>query len=270
LWSLLLAVGPWWVVAAPGLVAAWRAGPAARFTLAAAVAAVMIAIAVVLPEHNSDKLLYLAWVSLAPLVAAGVGWWGDRLGMPGVARLTLVTALVLPTSGLYTIGNASDRRSPGVLVRGDTPAARQLPLATGPEEGAYRYMRERLPRNAAVIEKPRPTVNEPVPVLGERRVFCGALDVYLSNHFHGDRAPSGDTPALMDEFRVRRDIQQVLFGGTELSPSQSLYLSQFAMPLFVLVRRAEVSDAVWEGFRGRPEWDELLANEEVRLYAFTR
>ena len=269
LWSLLLAVGPWWVVAAPGLLAARRAAPPARFTLVAALATVAIAIGVVLPEHNSDKLLYLAWVSLAPLAAAGAEWWGDRLRLPGVARLTLLAALVVPTAGLYTIGNASDRRSPGVLIRGDTPATRQQRLVTGPEEGAYRFMRERLPKAAVVIEKPRPTVNEPVPVLGERRVFCGSLDVYLSNHFHGGRAPDGDLPALIDEFRVRRDIQHALFASGELSPTQALYMRQFVFPLFLLVRRAEVSDAVWEGFRRRPEWDELLANEEVRLYAFT-
>jgi len=270
LWSLLLSVGPWWVVAAPGFVVAWRGGAAGRFTLAAAVAAVAIAVAVVLPEHNSDKLFYLAWVSLAPLAAAGVVWWGDRLRLPAVARLALITALILPTAGLYTIGTASDRRSPGVLIRGDTPAARQLPLATGPEEGGYRFMRERLPADAVVIEKPRPTVNEPIPVLGERRVFCGSLDVYLSNHFHGGRVRSGDMVALIEEFQVRRGIQHTLFAAGELSPAQSLYLTQFAMPLYLMVRRGEVSDAVWEGFRRHPEWDELLANEEVRLYRFTR
>jgi hypothetical protein len=270
LWSLLLSVGPWWVVAAPGFVVAWRGGPAGRFALAAAVAAVAIAAAVVLPEYNSDKLFYLAWVSLAPLVATGVVWWGDRLRLPAVARLTLLTGLILPTAGLYTIGTANDRRSPGVLIRGDTPAARQLPLATGPENGGYRFMRERLPEDAVVIEKQRPTVNEPVPVLGERRVFCGSLDVYLSNHFHGGGASSPDMMALIDEFQVRRGIQRTLFADGELSPAQSLYLTEFAMPLYLMLRRGEVSDAVWEGFRGRPEWDELLANEEVRLYRYTR
>jgi len=257
-------------MAAPGVVVAWRGGPVGRFTLAAAAAAVAIAIVVVLPEFNSDKLLYLAWLSLAPLAAAGVVWWGNRLRLPTVARLALLTGLILPTAGLYTIGTASDRRSPGVLIRGDTPAARQLPLATGQENGAYRFMREQLPADAVVIESPRPTVNEPVPVLGERRVFCGSLDVYLSNHFHGGHAQSPDMVALIDEFRVRRGIQHALFRDGELSPVQSLYLTQFAMPVYLLLRRAEVRDAIWHGFRGRPEWDELLANEEVRLYRYAR
>jgi hypothetical protein len=270
LWSLLLAIGPWWLVAAPGLVAAWRAGPSARFTLGAASAAVAIAIAVVLPEANSDKFLYLAWVSLAPIAAAGGVAWCDRLRLPGIARLTLLTALVLPTSSLYAIGNASDRRSPGVLIRGDTPAARQLPLATGPENGVYRYIRQSTPLEAVVIEQPRPTVNEPVPVLGERRVFCGSLDVYISNHFHGGGRATGDVPALMDEFEVRRGIQLALFSEGLLTPSQSLYLEHFAMPLYLLVRRSEVPDPIWQGFRGRAEWDELIANEQVRFYRYTR
>ncbi len=270
LWSLLLAVGPWWLVAAPGFIVAWRGGPGARFALAAAASAVAIAATIVLPEYNSDKLLYLAWLSLAPLAAMGVVWWGDRFHLPAVARLALLAALILPTAGLFSIGTASDRRSPGVLVRGDTPAARQLPLSTGAEEGAYKFLRERLPLSAVVIERPRPTVNEPVPVLAERRVFCGSLDVYLSNHFDGGQAPGRDMRALMDEFAVRRGIQRALFTEGELTEAQSLYLTHFTMPVCLLLRRSEVSDAVWEGFRGRPDWDELIANEAVRLYLFAR
>ena len=270
LWSLLLSVGPWWLVAAPGFVVAWRGGPAGRFALAAAAAAVAMASVVVLPETNSDKLLYLAWVSLAPLAAAGVVAWSDRLRLPAVARLTLLTGLILPTAGLYTIGTASDRRSTGVLIRGDTPATRQLPLVTGQENAGYRLMRDQLPVDAVLIERERPTVNEPIAVLGERRVFCGSLDVYLSNHFHGGGATSPDMMALIDEFQVRRSIQRNLFADADLSPTQSLYLTQFAMPLYLIVRRSEVGDRVWEGFRRRPEWDEMLANEEVRLYRYTR
>lgn len=268
LWALLLAVGPWWLVALPGFIVAARGGPAARFTLAAGASAVAIAAAVVLPEFNSDKLLYLAWLSLAPLAAMGVVAWGDRLRLPAVARLALLSALILPTVGLFTIGVASDRRSPGILVRGDTAAARQLPLATGAEEGAYRFLRERMPASTVVIELPRPTVNEPVPVLAERRVFCGSLDVYLANHFDGGQAKGRDMRALMDEFSVRRGIQHALFTDGTLTEAQSLYLTHFEMPVCLLLRRSEVSDAVWEGFRRRPEWDELIANEQVRLYRF--
>jgi len=119
-----------------------------------------------------------------------------------------------------------------------------------------------------VIESPRPTVNEPVPVLGERRVFCGSLDVYLSNHFDDGGTQGRESQALMDEFRVRRGIQRTLFAEGELNEAQSIYLSGFTLPLYLLVRRDEVAAEVWEGFRGHPEWDEMLANEEVRLYRF--
>ena len=270
LWSLLLAVGPWWVVVAPAIAVGWSRGVAGRFAAAIAAVAVAIAIVVVLPEANSDKFFYLAWVSLAPLAAAGVVWWGDRLRLPAVARLTLVSALILPSAGLYTIGTASDRRSPGLLIRGDSPEARRLPLVAGGEVGAYRFMRERLPADAVVIEKPRPTVNEPVPVLGERRVFCGSLNVYLSNHFDGGQPPSREMLALLEEFEVRRAIQLALFEVGELDQAQWLYLEGFSAPLYLLVRRSEVPDDVWLGFRGRPQWDEELANEDVRLYRFAR
>lgn len=268
LWSLLLAVGPWWVVAAPAFARVRGNGAAGRFAVASAIGAVALALFVVLPEYNSDKLFYLAWVSLAPLVAAGVVWWADRLRLPAIARLALVTALVLPSAGLYAIGIASDRRSPGVLVRGEMPATRQQPLATDQEAAGYRFMRARLAGDAVIIESVRPTVNEPVPVLGERRVFCGSLDVYLANHFGTGATRSREMHALMEEFQVRRGIQQNLFRDATLSETQTLYLEGFSMPLYLLVRRGEVADPIWEGFRGRAEWDEQIANEEVRLYRY--
>jgi hypothetical protein len=266
--SLAIAVEPWWLAAAPAF-ARLRSGPAAaRFTIAVSLAAVALALFLVLPEYNSDKLFYLAWVSLVPLVAAGYVYWADRLGLQAIARLAIVAALVLPTAGLFAIGNASDRRSPGVLVRGETPATRQLPLATVPEAAGYKFMRAQLPRDAVVIESIRPTVNEPVPVLGERRVFCGSLDVYLSNHFGTARTPHRELLTLMDEFAVRRSIQQSLFHDAKLTPAQSIYLEGFSLPLYLLIRRREVEDPIWEGFRGRPEWNELIANEEIRLYRY--
>ncbi len=268
LWSLVLAVGPWWIVLAPALADAWRRGAAGRFAAATAAVTAGAALVVVLPGAGSDRLFDLAWVSLVPLVAAGVVWWGDRLRLPAVARLALVIALVVPTSGLYTIATARDPRSPGVLIRGDEPATRRLPLATAAEADAYLFMREHLPRDAVVIEKPRPTVNEPVPVLAERRVFCGSLDVYLSSHF-GERPARGRAlQALREEFQVRRGIQLALFEDGELDETQRLYLAEFSAPLYLLVRRNEVADPVWEGFRGRLEWTEEFSNEETRLYQF--
>jgi len=227
-----------------------------------------MALFVVLPQLNTEKLFYLAWVSLVPLAAAGFVWWADRLRLPAIARVAVLAALVLPTAGLYAIGTASDRRSPGVLVRGDTPATRQMPLATGPEAAGYKFMRAQLPRDAVVIESARPTVNEPVPVLGERRVFCGSLNVYLSNHFGADQAPGRELLALRDEFYVRRSIQESLFRDAALNQTQSLYLEGFSQPLYLLIRRREVQDPIWEGFRRRAEWSEMLANEEIRLYRY--
>jgi hypothetical protein len=267
-WSLLLAVGPWWLIAAPAFMTAWRTGVIGRFAVAAALSAIFAAVFVVLPEANSDKLFYLVWVSIAPLAAAGVVGWGERFRLPTIARVVIVAALIVPTAGLYVIGNAADRRSPGILIRGDAPATRQEPLVTGAEEGVYRYLREQTPSVAVVIEKPRPTVNEPVPVLAERRVFCGSLDVYLANHFGIHPRPSPDLQALLEEVRIRRDIQLALFSDGVLNEAQQIYLAGFSAPLYLLVRRGEVGDPVWTGFRGRPEWDEVIANEQVRLYQY--
>ncbi len=271
LWSLLLSIGPWWLVAAPAWWVALNAGgetgggTARRFCAASALLAVAGSAVIVLPDFNSDKLFYLAWVSLVPLVAAGWVWWCDRLRLPTVARLALAAALIVPTAALYTYGTAIDPRSPSVLIRG--PASDPgRPLETIDEEEGYQYLRERLPDEVVVIEKPRPTVNEPVAVLAERRVFCGSLDIYLSNHFDDGRATSRPMVALMEEFRVRRGIQAALFDTGVLDEQQGQYLAGFSAPLYLLLRRSELPDAVWNGFMARPEWNEEFANGEMRIY----
>jgi len=269
-WSLLLAVGPWWLIAVPVLGALRQGSDAARFAAAAAIATVVGAIVIVMPEFNTDKLFYLAWVSLVPLLAAGWVWWGNRLKLPTMARATLLAALVVPTAGLYALGTALDPRSPGVLIRGDTPSARNLPLATPAEEEGYRYLRDRTPDETVVIERPRPTVNEPVPVLGQRPVFCGSLNVYLANHFDDGRTTDRAMLALREEFGVRRAIQIALFSTGVLDDQQRLYLNGFTAPIYLLVRRREVEDAVWDGFRVQPAWVEEFANEEMRIFRFRR
>ncbi|MBI3540079.1 MAG: hypothetical protein HY076_07380, partial [Candidatus Eisenbacteria bacterium] len=65
--SLLLAIAPWWIVAWPAF-AFGRSRPAARLAILTAAIAVAMSVVVVLPELNSEKLFYLAWVSLTPLV----------------------------------------------------------------------------------------------------------------------------------------------------------------------------------------------------------
>lgn len=157
-----------------------------------------------------------------------------------------------------------------MLIRGETADTRRLPLATSGEKKAYRYIREGLPDDAVVIEKPRPTVNEPVPVLGQRPVFCGSLDVYLSNHFDDGRVGNRAMMALMEEFAVRRGIQHALFDSGLLDDAQRQYLASFSAPLYLLVRRSEVSNAVWHGFRAWPTWSEEFVNDEVRIIRFRR
>ena len=126
-----------------------------------------------------------------------------------------------------------------------------------------------------MLEKERPTVNEPDLVLAERRVFCGSLDVYLTNHFGARPLPGRPTARpthalveLQEEFAVRRGIQHVLFERGELEPAERAYLDTFAAPIILVVRQAEVAKNVWDGFRRQPEWDELFSNDEVRLYRF--
>jgi hypothetical protein len=267
-WSLLLAVGPWWIVALPAFRLAWGRGVSGRFAVSTAVVAAAMALAVVLPELNSEKLFYFAWVSLVPLLAAGLIAWSDRFRLPAIARLTVCALLVVPTSGVYTLSAALETRSPGVLLRHDEPATRGRPLETAGEAEAYRFIRERLDGDAVFIEAPLPWVNQPLTVLAERRVFCGRLDVYLTNHFGGAAAGSPVMHGLLEEFEVRRGIQQTLFESGELSGVQRLYLTQFDSPLYLVLRREEIPLAVWEGFMRRPEWEEVFANREIRIYRF--
>src|SRR5262245_24149344 len=263
--SLALAIGPWWLVAWPAL-RPRDAKPASRFVLWTAAAAVVMAIGLILPELNSEKVFYLAWVSLAPIVAGGFIAWSERLRLPTIARLTLMVLLIVPTSGLYGLGAAMDRRSPGSLMERDVAGARHRPLETPDEAEAYAFLRDQTAQDAAVIEAPLPWVNQPVSILGERRLFCGRLDVYLANHFGGEASPSPALHVLMEEFAVRRGIQHALFESGELEPAQRLYLEHFGAPIYLLLRRDEVRPDAWDGFRRRPEWAEVFANRQVRIY----
>jgi hypothetical protein len=267
-WMLLLAIGPWAPVMLPALRSGWERAPG-RFALLGAAFAALMAVLVVLPERNSEKLGYLAWVAAAPIAAAGLVGWFERWRLPAIGRLTIATALLVPTAGLYALGASLDRRSPGVLMERETTAARNRPLATPGEAEAYQFLRVATLPDAVVIEAPLPWVNQPVPLLAERRLFCGRLDVYLANHFAADREPGVTLAGLMEEFGVRRDIQHSLFEHGELDEAQRLYLSQFGSTLYLILRRAELRDPVWDGFARRAEWEEVFANREVRIYRYS-
>ncbi|MFI5370119.1 MAG: hypothetical protein ACHQ52_01080 [Candidatus Eisenbacteria bacterium] len=272
--AMTVAAGVWWLIALPALLAALRRGAQERMLLAALLVTTAMAVCVVLPERNSEKIFYAAWVLLAPFAAAGATLWPRRLRVPEALVWGGTLALALPTTLLCTAGVLRESRSPAVLVRGYAPGNERLPLATPGEAEAYRRLRDTTPADLVVIESPRPTVNEPVPVLAERRVFCGSLDVYLSNHFGSEAwaaaeaggGPPGGLGVVRVEFTVRRGIQRALFGAGLLSDAQRRYLDAFGAPLVLMVRHREVDDRVWTRFDTSPDWDRALHNDEVKLY----
>jgi hypothetical protein len=251
LWSIAAAMGPWWLFALAGVEPARRSGSAGSFLLAALSAAIFMALFLVLPERNSEKLAYLVWTLLAPVAAAGIATRSETGRRLRTVAFPLALTLMLPTSFLYVSGMLREHRSPGILVRDDflNPTAATMPLVTPGEAEAYREIREATALDAVMIERRHLIVNEAMPVLAARRAFCGSIDVYLANHFGGVpwgialetenlpgivnvRAfwsqPGGsgfvvprravlappDSPAyraLRDEFLVRRAIQLALF-----------------------------------------------------------
>ena len=266
-WWLLGVIGPWWVIAAPALRPALKGSAAGRCGAVVAAASLVGVLVLVLPASASTALFALAWVSLAPLMAAGWVRWADRLRLAPGARATVLAILVVPTTALFTIGTAVDPRPPAEVIRGEIAAAKALPLATKDEQEGYRYLRDVLSDEVVVIESPRPTVNEPVPVLGTKRVFCGTLEPLLARRFGLGRSGPALT-ALRDECAVRQGIRDALFESGELDESQREYLSTFSAPLFLLLRRSEVPDPVWFGFMSRPGWLEDWSNHEMRLYRY--
>jgi hypothetical protein len=266
--SLTLAIGPWWVVAMPGIRKAWREGPLGRFAWVAFVAAAALSLAVILPAGNSEKGFYLAWLLFTPFAAAGVVRWSEWLRGSAVVRRALVLMLVVPSSLLFVIGVLMERRSPGVLVRGESADTIGMPLVTGWEGEAYRFIQDYLPPDGVILEGPRPTVNEPIPVLAQRRVFAGPLDVYLGNHFGAGEGAGPQAIALRDELDIRRSIQHELFTSAPLTEPQRLYLKHFDSPLYLLLRRSELPDEVWNAYRDHQDWASEFANQEVRIYRF--
>ena len=241
-----------------------------------------MALFLVLPERNSEKLVYLAWILIVPFAATGLALmdeWTPRAA-PSVRVLALF--LMLPTSALFTYSTTHEVRSPGVLIRGERPDTMHSPLATPAEDAAWRMLRDETHPDAIVIEPPGATVNDPAPVLAERRAFCGSVDVYLANHFGGqpwgaDTSAAGiaaavavpATPALAnvrDEFLVRRGIQRALYGGGSLTATQRTYLDAFQVPLFLWVPRDGVSPALWDTLGLGRGWERTFRNAEVRVY----
>ncbi|HUK62128.1 MAG TPA: hypothetical protein VLV15_02305, partial [Dongiaceae bacterium] len=144
LFAMIVGTGVWWMLALPALIGALR-GAQGRMLLVTLLVTSAMALFVVLPERNSEKILYAVWVLLAPFSAAGAIGWEKRLRWPRWRTVALVLALALPTTFLYVAGVARESRSPGVLIRGETEANRGLPLVTSGEREAYTRLRETTP-----------------------------------------------------------------------------------------------------------------------------
>lgn len=216
LWSMAAAMGAWWIFVLFGIEPARRAGVAGSFVLAALSAAIVMALFVVLPERNSEKIAYLTWTLLAPVAAAGVANRSETGRKLRPLAIPLALALMLPTSFLFVSGILREHRSPGVLFRDDYahPQAAGMPLVTPGEAEAYRVLKTGTDANSVMIERRHLIVNESMPVLAARRAFCGSIDVYLANHFGG--VPWGlalETEDLPGIVNVRRFWAQTASTG---------------------------------------------------------
>jgi hypothetical protein len=306
LWSIAAAMGPWWLFALFGMEPARRSGVAGSFVLATLSGAIMMALFLILPERNSEKIAYLVWTLLAPVAAAGVAVRRERGRKLRPLAVPIALLLMLPTSFLFVSGILRENRSPGVLFRDDylNPSARAMPLVTPDEAAAYRDVSTITPKNAVVIERRHLIVNESMPVLAGRAAFCGSIDVYLANHFGG--VPWGlqletedlpgirnlrafwsepgtgfviphravldppDSPAyraLREEFLVRRGIQFALFrDGGGLTVQQTAYLDHFGAPIYMSLRSWEEPVQMWDRFENDPLWGHLVHGKDIRVY----
>jgi len=266
--AFALAVGPLWIAVLPAALLAWQQSSGSRFAVGAMLASIVVAL-VSRPHPGAlDVALPIGWLWIAPLVAGGLVWWVERMRWPLPLRMFATALCILPTTGLLLIGVFGDGRPLGALVRGPEAAARERPLVTEDEQVAYSMIREILPRDAVVIESPRTIVNEPVPVLGERRGFFPPHGVDLVSGYGREPSRNPTLNALREDFQVRQSLQLSLFSEGELSEAQRLYLYTFASPIYMIARHSELPDSRWDGFRVRPEWDEILALPSMRLYRF--
>ena len=273
-WSLAIAIGPWWLIAAPAIAAALRGGgptlrvgAPARFAAGALAASAVLALGLVMTRTNSEKIAYLVWVLVAPFAAAGLQQWGDRLRLSAPWRLALLAALILPTSLACAFGFVGDPRSPRSLLFGDAADDRRPIVATAEEAEAHRFL-DGLPADVVIIESPRPTINEPVPVLARHRVFAGALETYLENHYGRDPGSVAAARPLMEDLARRRGIQRTLFAGAALDSAQRGYLDRFSAPLVLLWRRTEHPPAAEAALAARPEWARAWENAALAVYRY--
>ena len=156
---------------------------------------------------------------VAPFGAAGLQWWVERFRLPAPLRLVKLAALIVPTSLACTIGFVRDPRSPRSLLAGESADDHRPIVATPEEAEAYRFIDD-LDPDAVVIESPRPSINEPIPVLARHRVFAGKLETYLENHYGKSPEQVPAARPLMQDIATRRGIQRTLFSGEALNSAQ--------------------------------------------------
>jgi hypothetical protein len=266
--AFALGVGPLWIAVLPAALLAWQQSAGSRFAAGAMLASTAVALITRPHPGGFDVALPIAWLWIAPLVAGGLVWWVERFRWPLALRMSGAAACVVPTTGLLLIGVFGDGRPLGALVRGPEAAASAPRLATQGEEQAYSMMREILPRDAVVIESPRIVTDEPVPVLGERRLFFPPHGVDRSAGYGREASRNRTLNALREDFAVRQSLQLSLFSEGQLTEAQRLYLYTFASPIYLILRHGELQDSRWDQFRPRPEWGEILGMPDVRLYRF--
>jgi len=198
----------------PWLGARLRAEPRARFTAAAVLVALVLALVLRLPQNNQSKFLNLAFLALAAPAASGLQEAWRRL--PRLAHAWAVAALavaVLPTSALLAWGAGSEREPAGGAIGSPSPDA----------AAAMRWAREHTPADAAFCD-----------LGGGRELLALAGRSVLWAGREGER-DWGYAPAAL---QARRELVGALVHGREPDAAGAALLRSLHRDVIVLARAA--------------------------------
>jgi hypothetical protein len=248
LWSLLLA-GALYVPTGFAVLAAWARRGTARATLIPmALALVAAALFVRLPENNQSKFLNLLFLLLAAPAALGWSAVADRL-FPAARRLVWLAAMValLPSVALVAWGFASERGQ----------AFDSVPRSTAAEREAFAWARRHTPEGAAFADEGG---GEDLVVRAARGALWGGPS-YENNWGYPIR-----------DIELRRRAVAQLCGGRPLDAQTDSLVGALRRPVVVVARRryADQSGSAWATLAEGGAYRLLFANDEVRLFAWTR
>jgi hypothetical protein len=145
--------------------------------------------------------------------------------------MLLAILVGIVTSGFTAFAFLGDRRPIRDLF--DSVHPERAALFTPDEAAALRWLRERTPPDAVLLQHRRPNGPEPIMVYGRRRLFLGYAEAFYRAVFfpRGDQPPA--PPQAWRELLRRQALQSAVFSDRALAADTLAMLKSYPWPLYL-------------------------------------